>query len=484
MNTPKENIRVAIRFRPQNRRESEMENEEYVFSLDEKTVTLGKKSENKSYGGGGGETHTFSFDHVFDEKTSQIEIFEKIAKKSVEWVVEGYNATIFAYGPTGSGKTYCMFGSPEDQGIIPRVCEMLFSLVNTKSEVQEANVKCSFLEIYRENIRDLLRGTDVNGMTANLKLRYSEIRGAYVQDLSEKSVCNAEEILEIIKDGAKQRSTAPTSLNSVSSRSHAVLTLLLTQKITDGTEIISKLNLVDLAGSENVGKSEVVGTSLLEAQQINKSLSSLGNVINALAEKGREHVPYRDSKLTHLLQDSLGGNSRTILIITASSHFSSYSETLNTLKFGKRAKDIKNAPRVNRNDGTVNLSKKIEEMAKIIEDLRAKYEDALSVIENGAGDSKIAETMRLSVTRVENKNLFYREELEKKKLDEEKFWNFFEKQRELAQKISEELCEERLKNAKMCSKIEKYELCLKILGENENIHAFPMIIKNFGEIFE
>jgi kinesin family protein 5 len=175
--------------------------------------------------------------------------------------------------------------------------------------------------------------------------------------------------MSVIKEGAAQRTTASTNLNNTSSRSHAVLTITLTQKLQDGSELTSKMHLVDLAGSENVGRSEVTGTTLAETQAINKSLSCLGNVIFALTEKGREHIPYRDSKLTFLLQDSLGGNSKTCIVCTATPSVTCYSETVNTLKFAKRAKEIRNIPKLNRSDSPVNLQRIIEQLQKRISEL-------------------------------------------------------------------------------------------------------------------
>jgi len=256
-----------------------------------------------------------------------------------------------------SGKTYTMFGNADVKnqlGIIPRTCEELFNIINSKDDVIEAQLKCSFLEIYMEQIKDLLQNN-----SKNLKIRQNN-DNVYVQGLTEKYVYNTNDIMNQIKTGYQYRSIASTALNNTSSRSHAVLTLTLTQKIQDNSIITSKLHLIDLAGSENVAKSEAQGITLTEAQNINKSLSCLGNVIYALTEKNRDHIPYRDSKLTYLLQDSLGGNAKTVLIATANPAV--YNETLSTLKFAKRAKEIKNAPKINKNDSIENLLATIEKL--------------------------------------------------------------------------------------------------------------------------
>jgi kinesin family protein 5 len=266
-----------------------------------------------------------------------------------------------------------MFGGKDDKkGIIPRSCETLFQTLKNNENISSYTLKCSFIEIYCEKIRDLL---DTDKDTDSLKLRNDTNKGIYIQGLIEKFVYSSQDILQTIENGTNKRTIASTSLNSVSSRSHAVLTLKLNQVMTDGTEMFSKLHLIDLAGSENVSKSEVQGISLLEAQMINKSLSCLSNVIFALTEKGRDHIPYRDSKLTFLLQDSLGGNSRTILIATASPSISSYSETLNTLKFARRTKEIKNIPKINKNESVKDLTKIIDELRKKLFEYENKTND-------------------------------------------------------------------------------------------------------------
>lgn len=475
----KENICVAVRFRPLNKREKEVKDDSEIsiqINTENNSVILEKKVHD--------EARQFSFDKIFDENSTQKNVYEGIAKDAVVSVIEGYNSTIFAYGPTSSGKTYCMFGEQEEEkrGIIPRICEALFHEVENKEKVVEATIKCSFLEIYKENIRDLLNKNHTDD--ESLKIRHSEAGGIYIQGLKQKVVCSPEEILETIAYGATQRSTGSTSLNSVSSRSHAVLCLGLTQKLSDETEIFSKMNLIDLAGSENVGKSEVVGSSLQEAQQINRSLSCLGNVINALTEKGRDHIPYRDSKLTYLLQDSLGGNSRTILIITASSHSSCYYETLNTLKFGKRAKDIKNIPIVNKKEG--GLAKKVQDLTKIIEELEKKYEDALMSNTITLDDTKetasikIITTLNLTIQRLQHKINYYEQELEKKREWEVMTDNFLEKQKELSTNLGNQLYKQQIICSELSSEIENYKLFFKILKNAKSASVVSMLFKNFS----
>lgn len=433
-----ENITVAVRIRPDNKITD--------LYISDNSISFLENTNKVQY----------TFDYVFDQNVNQETVFNTVAKNAIDWVCQGYNSTIFAYGATASGKSYTMFGekSKNEKGIIPRTCEMLFQNINNNEEVAEAILKCSFLEIYREHIRDLINYK--NETEINLKLRQNEMKGVYVQNLVEKYVYSPQDILNTIAEGVLQRTTSSTALNNVSSRSHAVLTLTLTQKLNDGTETVSKLNLIDLAGSENVSKSEVQGTALSEAQTINKSLSCLGNVIYALTEKGREHIPYRDSKLTYLLQDSLGGNSKTILIATINPSLSCMSETLNTLKFAKRAKDIKNIPKINKNESIINLLQTIESLKKRINDLE-KGEVIYNQEEN--------HILKLRCERLENNIKIIEDE---NKIGNEKtkeLKELFNKQRDLAKERSKELYNEKIKNYNMKSKIEKYNFLYNSIVE-------------------
>lgn len=485
MNTTHENIRVAIRFRPLNKREKGI-NEIEDFKLvipDKSSIEISKESS---------ENHRFTFDHVFKQDITQEKLFDICVRHSVDWVAEGYNTTIFAYGPTGTGKTHSMFGGRnEDRGIIPRACELLFDLINETEDVTEATVKCSFLEIYRENLRDLLvpkkseqRRQEKNGTLGNVRIRQNPRKGIYVQGAIEKYVYSAEDVLETIKQGAEQRSVASTALNSVSSRSHAVLTLLVTQTLSDGTVISSKLNLIDLAGSENVEKSEASGITLKEAQMINKSLSSLGNVINALTEKGREHIPYRDSRLTYLLQDSLGGNSKTILISTATPHSTVYSETLNTLKFAQRVKTIKNAPKVNRNETNATLIRQVVSLTKKLADLQSKYEDSQALVEKVEKVEEENDNRQVSLlkTRCERLERRIDQLIDLKNKDEERYEEMrevFSKQRDLAKLAAQNLYKEKISVATMKSELEQYKYLYETLKENvENPSLLQLTIQN------
>ena len=465
-----ENIMVAIRFRPQNKKE-EASTTPYRLEINslENSISIAQPGDSDRIS-----LHKFVFDRVFDRGASQEEVFDRIAKNAVDWVCQGYNSTIFAYGNTSSGKSFTMFGhesgNEKMKGIIPRACQLLFKNINNNPQTEDANLRVSFLEIYRETIRDLIK----NSASGDLKLRQNPSKGVYVEGLREKFVESAEEIMETIREGMIQRTVAQTSLNSVSSRSHAVLTLHLTQKMKDGSEINSKLNLIDLAGSENVGKSEVQGITLAEAQMINKSLSCLGNVIYALTEKGRDHIPYRDSKLTYLLQDSIGGNSKTILIATASPSPLSYSETLNTLKFAQRAKMIKNVPKVNRNEGNDALLKTIQELRKRVAELESKCEDNRVIIQavESAPDDKENALLKTRGERLEKKIDHLNVELKREMERNTQILDLYDKERNLAQDIAKELYEKSVLSNQLSNELEHYRMfyeTVKDMAESEKI---------------
>lgn len=286
----------------------------------------------------------FTFDRVFAPDTTQEEVYKYVGQPMVKGVMTGYNTTIFTYGQTGSGKTHTMMGnvkSEEEKGIIPRLVNNIFEAIENSDEHIQFTVKLSYIEIYNEKIRDLLdlRKTD-------LKIR-EQNNSVWVEDATEHYVSSFAAVLELMAQGQSNRAIASTNMNLESSRSHSVFMLTLGQVNNEtGAKKGAKLVLVDLAGSEKIRKTGAEGQTLKEAQHINKSLSALGNVINALSTSN-VHIPYRDSKLTRLLSDSLGGNSKTCLCVTCSPHAFNAEETLSTIRFGTRAKLIKNRARVN-----------------------------------------------------------------------------------------------------------------------------------------
>ena len=277
----------------------------------------------------------------------QTDIFDYSIRPTVDDILNGYNGTVFAYGQTGAGKSYTMMGSDiEDdtgKGIIPRIIEQIFASILTSPSNIEYTVRVSYMEIYMERIRDLLVPQN-----DNLPVHEEKSRGVYVKGLLEVYVSSVQEVYEVMRRGGQARAVAATNMNQESSRSHSIFLVTITQKnLESGSAKSGQLFLVDLAGSEKVGKTGASGQTLEEAKKINKSLSALGMVINALTDGKSTHIPYRDSKLTRILQESLGGNSRTTLIINCSPSSYNDAETISTLRFGVRAKSIKNKAKVN-----------------------------------------------------------------------------------------------------------------------------------------
>ncbi|KAK6101470.1 Kinesin motor domain family protein [Brugia pahangi] len=288
----------------------------------------------------------YVFDKVFKPTSTQEEVYMGAAYHIVQDVLSGYNGTVFAYGQTSSGKTHTMegvFGDSDMQGIIPRIVQDIFNHIYNMDVDLEFHIKVSYFEIYNEKIRDLL---DVTKM--NLAIHEDKNRVPYVKGATERFVSSPEEVMACIDEGKNNRHVAVTNMNEHSSRSHSVFLIQVKQENTaTQKKLTGKLYLVDLAGSEKVSKTGAEGTVLEEAKNINKSLSALGNVIAALAEGTKGHVPYRDSKLTRILQESLGGNSRTTIVICCSPASVNEAETKSTLMFGQRAKTIKNVVIVN-----------------------------------------------------------------------------------------------------------------------------------------
>ena len=385
----KDNVKVAIRVRPLNEKEfSEGGKKCISVSASFPTIQIG---EHKS----------FTYDYVADESTSQEKLFEMVGHPIASSCLSGYNGTIFAYGQTGSGKTFTIQGlgaediSPDSsqypyRGILPRCFEYIFASIASavKSSNIEFLVKCSYLEIYQEQINDLL---DPN--PHNLQLREDMKKGVYVEGLIEHPARNLIQTYALLKIGARNRHVSSTSMNKESSRSHSVFTVNIESKSKfDGLINFksSRFNLIDLAGSERQKTTACVGERLKEAGMINKSLSALGNVINSLVEvsEGKiRHIPYRDSKLTFLLRDSLGGNSKTFIIANVSPSVSALSETLSTLKFAQRAKLIKNSAVINEDtSGTVLLLKaEIKRLKEELENVQQIAELAINKCPKCAG---------------------------------------------------------------------------------------------------
>ncbi|XP_048372326.1 chromosome-associated kinesin KIF4A [Sphaerodactylus townsendi] len=302
-----------------------------------------------------GNDKPFTYDYVFDPFAEQEEVFNTCIAPLVKGIFKGYNSTVLAYGQTGSGKTYSMGGAyTADQGndptvgAIPRVIKLLFGEMEARVDWQ-FSLKVSYLEVYNEDILDLL--APPRERSAQISIREDPKEGIKIVGLTEHVVTGAKETVICLEQGNNSRTVAATAMNTQSSRSHAIFTILIEQKSKKDVNLSfhSKLHLVDLAGSERQKKTKAEGERLKEGININRGLLSLGNVISALGDESKRghHIPYRDSKLTRLLQDSLGGNSHTLMIACVSPADSNMEETLNTLRYADRARKIKNKPIVN-----------------------------------------------------------------------------------------------------------------------------------------
>ncbi|XP_029632558.1 kinesin-like protein KIF16B isoform X14 [Salmo trutta] len=362
-------VRVAVRLRPMNRREKDLTAKNIIEIKGDKTTITNLRIPEGITGDSMRERKkTFTYDFSYDSAdsksntfVSQEKVFKDLGSDVLKAAFQGYNACIFAYGQTGSGKSYTMMGNPGDAGLIPRICEGLFSRIAGMTHWDEASFRTevSYLEIYNERVRDLLRRKSTQ--TYNLRVREHPKDGPYVEDLSKHLVQNYHDVEVLMEAGNINRTTAATGMNDTSSRSHAIFTINFTQAKFDmemPCETISQIHLVDLAGSERADATGATGVRLKEGSNINKSLVTLGNVISALADlsddgvntnlkKKQVFVPYRDSVLTWLLKDSLGGNSKTIMIATISPADVNYGETLSTLRYANRAKNIINKPTIN-----------------------------------------------------------------------------------------------------------------------------------------
>nr|XP_019947265.1 PREDICTED: kinesin-like protein KIF13B isoform X1 [Paralichthys olivaceus] len=385
------NVKVAVRVRPMNRREKDLKTK-CVVEMEGNQTVLHPALTNMNKGDPRNQPKAFAYDYCFwsmdesqkDKFEGQDVVFQCLGESLLDNAFMGYNACIFAYGQTGSGKSYTMMGSAEQPGLIPRLCSTLFSrTVQEAREGESFTVEVSYMEIYNEKVRDLL---DPKGRSRQaLRVREHKVLGPYVDGLSRLAVASYKDIESLMSEGNKSRTVAATNMNEESSRSHAVFNIILTHTLIDlqsGTtgEKVSKLSLVDLAGSERAAKTGAAGERLKEGSNINKSLSTLGLVISALADQGAgknksKFVPYRDSVLTWLLKDSLGGNSRTAMVATISPSADNYDETLSTLRYADRAKNIINHAVVNEDPN----ARIIRELREEVEKLREQLTEAESM---------------------------------------------------------------------------------------------------------
>ncbi|XP_015037070.1 kinesin-like protein Klp98A isoform X2 [Drosophila pseudoobscura] len=379
-------LKVAVRVRPFNTRENDMD-AQLIMEMEGKQTRLMKPRLQSIRDAGRDNHHDFTFDYSywsFDAEdphfATQEQVYSDLGNDVVDCAYEGYNACVFAYGQTGSGKTFTMMGTPNNPGLIPRICEELFNRMRVGQESGTGyRTHASYLEIYNERVKDLLAAQSTGH---GLRVREHRSLGPYVENLSQHAVSDFDEIQECIARGNAQRTTASTNMNDTSSRSHAIFTITFVQAVFMNdmpSETVSKIHLVDLAGSERANATGATGQRLKEGAHINKSLVTLGSVISALAEQTSAahnnstlattpnsaskrvlYIPYRDSILTWLLKDSLGGNSKTIMIAALSPADCNYSETLSTLRYANRAKNIINKPTVNE-DSHVKLIRELRE---------------------------------------------------------------------------------------------------------------------------
>uniref|UniRef100_A0AAR5P0J1 Kinesin-like protein n=1 Tax=Dendroctonus ponderosae TaxID=77166 RepID=A0AAR5P0J1_DENPD len=370
LNQPKktnktQNILVAVRVRPFTDDERSKNSKNIVNCVSRHELQCKDKK--------------YHFDKVFDFSSSQLDVYQFAVGPMIIDVLAGYNCTVFAYGQTGTGKTHTMVGDDKDlttknswreyemAGCIPRAAANIFEELRMRN-VRDYDVTVSFLELYNEEVRDLF---NAEWSCSPLSI-FNDTKGAVcIQNLRSVSVVNSSEIFNLLKEGMFKRQTAATLMNNHSSRSHVVFTITVHTReiLSNGEEVLKtgKLNLVDLAGSENIAKSGAKDKRAQESANINKSLLTLGRVIQILSEKNSKHIPYRDSKLTRILQDSLGGHTKTCIVATVSPSYASLEETLNTLEYASRARDVKNTPMINEK---VTKAQMIKELSSEIDRLK------------------------------------------------------------------------------------------------------------------
>lgn len=443
-----EKVKVVVRCRPISTTEKLQGHKIAVTCNDEeKAVNIKSLSQEDP-------PRTFYFDAVFSPNTDQMTVYNVAARPIVENVLKGYNGTIFAYGQTGTGKTFTMAGDLEPvemRGIIPNSFAHIFDHIAKCQHDTTFLVRVSYLEIYNEEIRDLL-SKDHNG---NLEIKERPDVGVYVRNLSNPTVENASKMQALMEFGSKNRKVGATAMNLESSRSHAMFTVTI-ESCRNGLVTQGKLQLVDLAGSERQSKTGAQGERLKEAAKINLSLSTLGNVISSLVDGKSTHIPYRNSKLTRLLQDSLGGNSKTVMIANVGPATYNYDETLSTLRYANRAKNIQNVAKINEDPKDAQLRKfqlEIEALRKILDE------------ENPGDDENQEEAWEAKMQEREV-------EMEKKRKILEERVNSAVNDEETHRLVKEmmeneaELKKARSEHEKLRSKLEKIEKKLIVGGEN------------------
>jgi Kinesin motor domain len=483
-----DNIKVAVRIRPLNDREINAAPVNQFMIVNQKANSVQISV--------GTCTKQFIFDFVGDENTTQEDLFESIGKPISVNCLTGYNSSIFAYGQTGAGKTHTIMGDFQavslkkaNSGILPRCLEYIFTHTHSHTKNNpsiEYLIKCSFLEIYNEQIHDLLAA-----QPRNLQIREDIKKGAYVEDLIQETVSNLEETFNCLREGLKNRHVSSTAMNKESSRSHSVFTLYIESK-EKKNEIwnfkSSLFHLIDLAGSERQKAADTHGERLKEASMINRSLSTLGNVINSLVEisEGKNrYVRYRDSRLTFLLKDSLGGNSKTCIIANISPSILSYGETLSTLRFAERAKYVKNQAVINEDSiGTIlELKEEVNRLKNLLKLNSNQYVNLVDIKKINDLETLLAQNLKIRIQTESN----MQRELENKENYLKSLMNTLEKYERKMQgdKMTIKLREDTIKRLQNGQKVPESVLISElqqeiqaIRRENEN---HPIAAKYFVE---
>ncbi|XP_038210713.1 kinesin-like protein KIF18A isoform X1 [Zerene cesonia] len=416
------NIKVVVRVRPMNSKEMEQNNRIVVDVVDDRMLVFDPKEEirpffyqgvqqpNKNFLKRGNKELKFVFDNVCGQNASNYDVFETTTKEMLPSLMEGYNCSVFVYGATGAGKTFTMIGSKENPGITYLTMEHLFYTINSFEKDREFDIGVSYIEVYNENVYDLLKPS-----STPLQLREDSKYGVMVAGLTLHNIKTARELLNMLENGNKNRTQHPTDANAESSRSHAVFQVYVKMRYKTSSQLrIVKLSMIDLAGSERASATGCIGERFKEGANINKSLLSLGNCINKLAD-GSSYIPYRDSKLTRLLKDSLGGNCKTVMIANVSPSSLSYEDTYNTLKYAARANKIQLSIKKNIVDGEMRLSQYLkinEELKKKIKELEAKLSlSSVRVVKETDGNKEKVKQWRQRILAEEETHTALEEKL-------------------------------------------------------------------------
>eukprot|EP00930_Biecheleria_cincta_P052986 TRINITY_DN3829_c0_g1_i1.p1 TRINITY_DN3829_c0_g1~~TRINITY_DN3829_c0_g1_i1.p1 ORF type:complete len:1300 (+),score=334.38 TRINITY_DN3829_c0_g1_i1:26-3901(+) len=456
-------VRVAVRVRPFSEKEIREGGTECLEVSKDGTVILHAD---------GSPPAPFAFDHVFGQDSTQVEVFDTLGMPLLDKAFEGYNATVFAYGQTGSGKTHTMMSDrkTDNRGLIPRISENLFErIAKLTSDARKFLVCCSFLEIYNEIVYDLLVPRGKNTPKTGLEIREGKGIGVYVKDLQEIVVDSSDKLQRLIDQGFEHRATAATQMNASSSRSHCLFIIKMHQKDDENSanNNFCKMNLVDLAGSERASRTGAQGDTLKEGANINKSLSALGNVINALSSMAsgskKVFIPYRNSKLTRVLQESLGGNALTTMMAALSPSKTNQEETLGTLNYAKRAKTIK-----------VNATKneEAEQIAKLQEEVEALRQ---KLTEQASG---VADTSRYE-TQIQEMERFMKQTWEDKEQESKKHEEELKKLEAEAQKAAEKIHAERDRRLRLLEEKGDLELSVQELKSLDGPEAWAQTIASW-----